>query len=151
MSNDLLSKVAENLLQHRSVALVGMTNSGKTYWVRHELIPHLEKMGKTVVYLRDGSEVPQSSSDVVVCDEAETMFDEKFLHDHVGDVENYYSQEYFAKVRLWHHNYARLIPSTLFVITRNKPEDIDNLVQNFHNADWDNRDLVVLKFEGEAR
>ena len=74
------------------------------------------------------------------------MFDEKFLHDHAGDVENYYSQEYFAKVRLWHGNYARMIPSTLFVITRNKPEDIDNLVQNFRTADWDGRELTVLRF-----
>ena len=143
--DNLLPLIAENLLQHRSVVLVGLTDAGKTYWIKNDLIPYLEAAGKSVAYLRDGSESPEEPADIVICDEAETLFDEESLQR--GDAMNYYSGEYLGKVHRWHQNYASFPPATLFVITRNKADQIENLVRNFRHADWDGRDLVVFKFE----
>ena len=42
--------------------------------------------------------------------------------------------------------YSQLPVSTLFVVTRNESDQIENLLQNFHKADWDNRDIAVFEF-----
>ena len=143
--DNLLFKITENLLKQKYVVLVGSSDSGKTFWVKNTIIPYLEASGKKVEYLKDGSELPKESPDVVICDEVETLFDQEYLK---GDnTEEYYTDEYLDKVNGWYKNYAELPMSTLFVVTRNKPNQVENLLQNFHKADWDDRDIVVLKFE----
>jgi len=143
--DDLLTKVSNILLQLKSVVLVGPTQSGKTHWIKNNLIPNLESMGKSVEYLKDGHEISKDLADIVICDEVETLFDKKYLQN--GD-ENYYTEEYLNTVRnKWYKNYSTLPASTLFVITRNEPSHINNLFQNFRRADWDNREIEILKFE----
>ncbi|OGN31834.1 MAG: hypothetical protein A3J01_00750 [Candidatus Yanofskybacteria bacterium RIFCSPLOWO2_02_FULL_45_18] len=143
--DNLLSKITENLLRQKSVVLVGSTDSGKTYWIQNTLIPHLESLNNKVEYLKDGSELSKGSPGVVICDEVETLFDKDYLQG--SSPEDYYTPEYLEKVRQWHENYARLPKSTLFVITRNKPDQIKNLLENFRKSDWDDREVVVFKFE----
>jgi|SRR3989344_136572 len=142
---DLLSVISKNLARHKSIVLVGPTDSGKTYWVKNTLIPHLESAGRKVEYLSDGSSLPEGSPEIVICDEVETLFDQDYLR---GDnPEDYYTKEYLDKVKAWYGHYAQLPSATLFVITRNEPGQIENLIQNFHQADWDGREVTVLKFE----
>jgi thymidylate synthase len=143
--NDLLTKIANSLEQQKSVVLVGQTNSGKTYWIKNTLMPHLESIGKSVEYLKDGHEFLKGSPNIAVCDEVETLFDKKYLEN--GD-ENYYTEKYLDTVsNKWFKNYSSLPASTIFVITRNEMDQINNLLQNFKKADWDSRDIEVLKFE----
>ncbi len=125
--------------------LVGPSDSGKTFWAKNTLIPYLETSGKKVEYLKDGSELPKELLNVVICDEVEILFDQEYLQG--NSAEKYYTDEYLNKVRGWYKSYSQLPMSTLFITTRNEPNQIDNLLQNFHKADWDNRDIVVLKFE----
>lgn len=143
--DSLLAKVSDILIQSKSVVLVGPTNSGKTYWIKNILIPYLESVGQIVEYLKDGHEILKSSPNIAVCDEVETLFDQEYLQN--GN-ENYHTKEYLNTVRnKWYKNYSKLPASTLFVITRNEPDQINNLLQNFKNADWDNREIQILKFE----
>jgi len=141
---DILTiKITDLLVQPKSVVLVGETNSGKTHWIKNTLIPHLRSLGKQVEYLRDGNELTKQSPDIVICDEAETLFDKKYLQNNKSD---YYSPEYLKKVQDWQKNYSKLPAATLFAITRNQPEQIANLVANFKQADWDNRPVIVFEF-----
>lgn len=142
--NSLAQNIADEL-RFRSVILVGPTDSGKTHWVQSNLIPYLESAGQHVAYLKDGDQALVGVPDVVVCDEAEVLFDEKYLQD--DNPEPYYSDEYMQKVHRWFVNYSLLPRKTIFVVTRNQPDQIKNLVDNMHQADWDNRDVTVLKFE----
>jgi hypothetical protein len=73
------------------------------------------------------------------------LFDEKYLQ---GDsLEPYNSNDYLKKVHRWFSKYSILPRQTVFVITRNKADQIKNLVDNMHQADWDNRDVTVLEFK----
>jgi hypothetical protein len=142
--NNLVIEITKDLLEQKSVALVGATDSGKTYWIKSKLIPHIQSLGKNVEYLENGDKLPSEASDIVICDEAETFSDKEYVQERN---ENQYSPEYEKKVLdIWHKNYSKLPASTLFVITRNTPKQIDNLSQNFKTADWDNREIVVVKF-----
>lgn len=142
--NNLAEKISSEI-HSRSVILVGPTDSGKTYWIQNTLIPYLESQGKKVEYLRDGDEGVASTPDIVICDEVEVLFDEKYLR---GDSsEPYYSDNYLNKVRYWFSNYSLFPQQTVFVVTRNKPDQIKNLIDNMHQADWDNRDVLVLEFK----
>lgn len=143
--DNLLRKITDVLSQHKSAVLVGATDSGKTYWIQHTLIPYLEFSGKKVEYLKHGSELPKGSPDIVICDEVETLSDKDYLQGE--NTEDYYTEEYLNKVRGWYKNYSQMPASTLFVITRNKPHQVENLIQNFKKSDWDNREVVVIKFE----
>lgn len=143
--NNLTTRITDILSQGKSVVLVGPTGSGKTFWVQNTLIPHLESLGKKVEYLKNGATLPKWSPDIVICDEVETLFDRDYLEEKVS--RDYYSDEYLKTISGWYKNYSRLPVSTLFVTTRNEPNWIKNLIANMHQADWDNRDITVLKFE----
>ena len=141
---NMLEKISSEL-RFRSVVLVGPTDSGKTYWVRNTLIPYLESSGQKVEYLKDGDQPLSGTPNVVVCDEVEVLFDEKYLQG--NNPEPYYTDEYLTKVHHWFANYSLLPQKTIFIVTRNQPDQIQNLVDNMRQADWDNRDVTVLKFE----
>ena len=140
----LISDLVNKLVVNNTVALVGPTNSGKTYWVKNILIPHLESLGKKVEYLKDGDMLPEFQDSIVISDEAETMFDAKYLQG--NKVDDYYAKEYLEKVDGWYKNYTKLPSSTLFIITRNSVDQIENLVKNFHTADWDGRNIFTIRF-----
>lgn len=143
--DNLLTKILDTLAQPKSVVLIGATDSGKTYWIQNTLLPHLEALGARAEYLKDGSKLPHESSTVVICDEVETLFDKDFLQ--AQSEESHYTQKYLNKIDGWYKNYSKLPIGTLFVITRNQPDEIENLLQNFKQADWDNREITVVKFE----
>lgn len=142
--NDLAQKILEEL-RFKSVVLVGPTDSGKTYWVQNTLIPYLESQGQKVEYLKDGDQSVAGSPDVVICDEVEVLFDEKYLQG--NNLEPYYTDEYLTKVHRWFANYSLLSQKTIFIVTRNQPDQVKNLVDHMHQTDWDNRDLSVLEFK----
>lgn len=145
---DNLEQTIIDELRFRSIILVGPTDSGKTYWVQNTLIPFLESSGQKVEYLKDGDQSLAGTPDVVVCDEVETLFDEEYLQGETP--EPYYTNEYLTKVRRWFANYSLLPQKTIFIVTRNESDQIKNLVDNMHQADWDNRDVTVLKFENNS-
>lgn len=77
MSN-LVSKIAEALLRNKCVAIVAPSNSGKTYWVKHELIPFLEQYKKVVIF-ESGEVIRNEQADIFIFDEAETLIDRHFF------------------------------------------------------------------------
>ncbi|MDP1718945.1 MAG: hypothetical protein Q8L24_00780 [bacterium] len=143
---DLVSKISELLLRNKSALLVGPSDSGKTYWVENELIPSLKQNHKVVLF-KDAEAIQNKQGDIFIFDEAETLFDQSFLEELHPDKRPYYSIEYLDRVRGWYKLYAQFSGATLFVISRNNSAEVDNLVQNFKRADWDDRVIVTFKFE----
>ena len=43
--------------------------------------------------------------------------------------------------------FLKLLSHFRFANARNKPDQIKNLVDNMHQADWDNRDIAVIEFK----
>lgn len=143
--DNLLTKITNILLKQKSVVLVGQTQAGKSHWVEHELIPNLEK-DKKVVYFKEATDIKPNNADIFIFDEAETLFDKEFLEEKHPEENPYYTLPYLEKVKSWHESYKKFDGPSLYVMTRNSEQDINNLVQNFTCADWDNREVLTIKF-----
>jgi hypothetical protein len=142
----LTTQISDLLKQEKSVVLVGPIDSGKSYWVEHELIQELEK-NKKVEYFKEARDIKETEADIFIFDEVETLFDRKFLEDRHPEENPYYLPSYLEKVKSWHENYKKLDKPSLYIITRNSEEEIDYLVQNFTRTDWDGREISVFGFE----
>ena len=137
-----LIEISENLINNESAVLIGPSDAGKTYWAQNTLIPYLKSLGKKVCYLKDGDAPLDESAEIVICDEVETFFDKDYLQS--KSTKPYYDQEYIEKVHGWHKKYSALPNGTLFIVTRNDVDEVENLVENFYKADWDKRNISVF-------
>lgn len=143
---DLSKQITDLLSQNKSIVLVGPTNSGKSYWVEHTLIPELEK-GKKIAYFKETTDIKETDADIYIFDEAETLFDKEFLEERHPEENPYYTPAYLEKVKSWHEMYKKFGKPSLYIITRNSEEELDHLVQNFTHTDWDNRGILTIRFE----
>ena len=143
--DNLTIKIKNLLARNKSVVLVGPSDSGKTYWLKNVFIPQIKSVGMRAKYLENSGAPYKKSSGIVICDEVETLFDERYLQR--GHKKPYYEAKYLEKVGKWFKRYSTLPPSTLFVITRNTKDQVKNLMSNFHRADWDNRQITILEFK----
>jgi len=114
----ILQKLTKGLLREENLALIGTSDSGKTHFVKRELIPELEKNGKKVAYFKDGSSITDQEADVYIFDE----------------------------VKGWFWNYKKHDKSCLYIITRKNKEDVNYLENHLRWADWDDRKLEAFAF-----
>jgi hypothetical protein len=139
----------ELLNNDKSIALVGPTGSGKTWFVLNELMLYLSMDGKKVEYFEDlnGSVLPKGDTDIVIIDEFETFVDREFLEKSHPNEVPYYSSEYVEQVNGWLDKASKIKQQLILVITRDE-EDIDNFMGNVSVTDWGSP-MVPLRFYRE--
>jgi hypothetical protein len=133
-----LTKDMINLLKEgKSIALVGLTGNGKTWFVLNELIPELNKADKKVEYFKDieNQVVPDKDTDIAILDEFETFVDREFLERAHPEEDPYYTEKYVEQVTDWLEKAEKITKQLILVITRDE-EDIDNFVRSVNATDW---------------
>lgn len=143
---NLLNKIAIGLIRRENMVLIGTSDSGKTKFVKEELIPELEKKGKKVAYFKDGANIKEQEADVYIFDEVETFSDREYLEEKYPEEKPYYTDEYEKKVKDWFWEYKKYDAACLYVITRKTKEDVEYLSDHFKWADWDDRRLETFIF-----
>lgn len=143
-----LKELKKDLLEKNNIVLVGSTNSGKSWFIAEELIPSLEKEGYKVSYIKECGDIHGNfkKADFVVVDEVETFFDREYLEKRHPEETPYYTDDYVEKVQGWHKNLENISVPSVFIITRNNEEEIDNLVDNMIYTDWGTK-VRVVKFD----
>lgn len=136
-------EIIDQLIEGNSIAIIGPSDSGKTYWVKNTLIPQLECLGKSTSYSIDGFNPPKA--DISIFDEVETFFDAKMLEEKYPKENPYYTESYIQKVQIWHVVYAEHLEPSVYIISR-RNGDVDFLVNNFKTTDWDNRNIKSFEF-----
>ncbi|KKR13409.1 MAG: hypothetical protein UT43_C0044G0005 [Parcubacteria group bacterium GW2011_GWC1_39_29] len=144
---DILQKLTQGLLQGENLVLVGISDSGKTRFVKEELIPELEKNEKKVVYFKDGPSITNQEADIYIFDETESFCDREYLEEKYSEEKPYYTDEYERKVKDWFWSYKKHDKSCLYIITRKNEDDIEYLRGHLRWADWDDRKLETFAFE----
>lgn len=137
LSNRLVKYIERGL----SIILIGKTNSGKSYFVKKELISLLKKKFR-VVYFKDGDNVEIKKADVAIFDEAELLFDKTRLEKQ-GEI---FSRLYLNKVNKWQILYKKFNMPSIYIVTRNEMKDINYIKKNYKKAEWDNRKITVIKY-----
>ena len=87
----LTEKIYKELLFRNNVLLIGLANSGKTYYALNELTPFLKNKKLNSVYFpncNDFLSIPDNV-DAVIVDEVETLIDKDFLEQQYPDDKPY--------------------------------------------------------------
>lgn len=147
--NSFTKEIRDQIKRNNNVLIVGRTNSGKTYFVEHELIPFLNKDALNVGYFKNLDEFilnhKNEHFDVFIFDEFETFFDRDFLIKKHNDSE-YYSEQYIHLVTKWHRVLFGVGKPCVFILTRNDEDEINYIVDNMKQTDWGSG-VVCFKFE----
>ena len=136
--DNLTDNIYQIVSAGENVLLIGMTDSGKTWYIKNTLMPFLQTNKIKVVYFSDPGFISESNNqaDVFIIDEVETLFDQDFLTARSTSSEPYYSEMYLAKVKVWHNKLKRLTAPSIFILTRNNQEEINNIVNKLKVIDW---------------
>ena len=135
---NLTEKIYKELLLRNSVFLIGREDSGKTYYALNELVPFLNNKKLNTAYFPncDGLLSVPDNIDAVIIDETETLIDKDFLERHYPKNKPYYSSEYLEKVKSWHNKLKLVQKPAVFILTRNKKEEVEYLIDNIKTTDW---------------
>jgi hypothetical protein len=148
--NDLtafVNDVLYDLERHRTVAIVGETNAGKTHFVMKVLVPALKERRIRHAYVSTPDSAPGlASADVVIIDEVEVLDDERFLRRRSGRRGPYYSDTYLLRVRAAHQWLRSINVPCVYIITRNTRVEIDNLVDRASQLEWAQLPVVWRAF-----
>jgi hypothetical protein len=137
--NGLTKEIYTKITNNGNALIAGKTDSGKTYFVEHELIPFLNKAGLSVCYFKNTDEFISTYKDdhfdVFIFDEFETFFDRDFLIKKHNDPE-YYSEKYLQSVTNWHKALSAVNKPSIFILTRNEEDEISNIVASMKQTDF---------------
>ena len=142
------NKILHFLEKGNSIVIVGPTNSGKTWYIKNELMPFLKSKKLQSFYIKDSLHDFKLSQnvDIIIADEFETLTDEDFLTSLHPDEQPYYKEGYLNIVGNSHARFKKITPPIIFVITRNKKEEIGNLLDNLKIID-SGQPVETFKFD----
>lgn len=136
--------ILQKIKNKENVAIVGETDSGKTWFINNELMPFLEKQGIKAAYFEDCDKIDNSSqADCFIVDEVETLFDKKRLEEKYG--QDYYNNDYLVKVADWHKKLSIITKPAIFIVTRNAA-DVEYLVENYKKLEWNQFPVRTIEF-----
>lgn len=148
------TKLAEDisllLQQNKNVILVGPSDSGKTWFVKHTLIPYLQEQGRKVKYYENCDVLADEdiSTDFAIVDEVELLLDKDFLQKLHPEDTPYYKSEYLAKIAKWQKQLAKLTIPGLFIVSRGN-DTLSNILEQVHSLEWNGEQCEVLEFTRE--
>jgi hypothetical protein len=143
----LKNKIYNIVKNRESLFLVGKTDSGKTFFVKKELIPFLKNKGIKVSYFSDCNKITKTShADIAIIDEVEILQDKDFLKKNNPNEKPYYTKAYVRKVKDWFKKLKNIKIPSIYIITRNKRNEIKNFKDNVKFTDFDKRETNVITF-----
>lgn len=145
---DLKNKIFNLLNNKKSLFLIGPTDSGKSYFVKNELLPFLQSKNLSVCYFSDCEQLPDLEiiGDAVIIDEMETFQDKDFLEAIHSNEKPYYTDEYLNKVKKWFDKLQNVQLPAIYIITRNSQVEIQNFIKTVKKTEWNNKEVECVEF-----
>jgi hypothetical protein len=145
---DFKNKIYRTVKGKESIFLVGKSNSGKTFFIKNELIPFLESKGLKVCYFSNCDKIIiTTNKEVAIVDEVETFQDKDFLEGNNRNKKAYFNKQYIQKVNRWFEKLNNLKITSIYILTRNNENELRQLERTIKTADWDNRKVKIITFE----
>lgn len=146
---DIKNKIYNALVSEQSVFLVGTTDSGKSWFIKNELLPFLHGRGLSVSYFSDCTNLSNvgGSKNGTIIEEVEVLQDRGFLEKNHPAEQPYYTNKYLEKVANWFQELAKIKTPCVYVITRNGQRDINNFMKTVKETDWDGRRVICIEFQ----
>ena len=142
--------ILKKLLEGKNILLVGETNSGKSYFVKNQIIPLLKENNINVSYFEECADLEvDNKCDVCIVDEVELLFDKQFMEDTYPKEKPYYTWSYLQKVAIRQDKLSQIQKPVICIVTRNGKHEIDYVVKNYKKLEWNNLPVEVIAFERE--
>jgi len=133
--------------KNKNIILIWPTNSGKSFFIKKQVISFLEERWIKAVYFENCDELdPTKEADIFIVDEVELLFDKVFLEKNHPEKTPFYTNSYLEKVRKWHNKLSQINTKIIWIVTRNDEKDIDYVLQNYKELEWNNLPVEVVKF-----
>ncbi len=144
---NLKNKIYNIVSNKESLFLVGASDAGKTFFIKNQLIPYLEKKGIVVTYFSNCDKIKKiPTKGLVIVDEVETFLDKEFLEKNNNIEKPYYSESYINKVERWFKNLSNIKISSIYIVTRNNKKELSNFKKNIKKTDWSDKEVKVVLF-----
>jgi hypothetical protein len=143
-----IRKTILDLLKNRkSLFLIGPSNSGKTWFIKNDIIPYLAEHRLKPAYFANADQISNTDyCTAAVIDEIESLQDRVFLETAHPIEKPYYSTEYLNKLNRWFTKLRTIKAPSVYIITRNHQIEIKNFVATVKTTDWDNRPVEIIEF-----
>lgn len=127
----------------KSIYLLGESNSGKTGFLKDVLHPYLTANGYKVSYFENCDKAEKGDYNFLLVDEVESLQDINFLEEE-SNLQEYYPEDYLAKVYGWFENLKEIDVPGVFAISRNTEESILNFKKTVNSLDWNGQPAEVI-------
>ncbi|MFH1178102.1 MAG: hypothetical protein V1711_00025 [bacterium] len=141
------NKIYNLIKQKKSLFIVGKSDSGKTFFIKRELIPFLNNKRISVSYFSDCDQIViPFKTEVAIIDEVETFQDKEFLEKNNTTEKPYYSKQYIQKVNGWFKKLNKIKVPSIYIVTRKNENEVKHFQKTIKATDWDNRKVEVMIF-----
>lgn len=141
------NKIYNLINQGKSLFLIGKSDSGKTFFVKKELIPFFNNKKVEVSYFSDCDKIiTPPKKGIAIIDEIETFQDKGFLEKNNTAEKPYYSKQYTQKINGWFKKLKGVKIPSIYLITRSNENEIKYFQKTIKTTDWDNRKVEVVVF-----
>lgn len=124
----MLQKILNSILGGKNVLLVGASDSGKTFFIKNELIPFFRKQGIEIAYFKNmNKKIISQKDEILVLDEFEILEDKTFLEKLHPKENPYYSEKYLNRVHRWIKKAKNIKNPCIYILTRNEKQAIENI------------------------
>lgn len=145
---DIKNEIYNTLVSGQNIFLVGTADSGKSWFIKNELLPFLHNKGLSVLYFPDCTNLSDvGKENGAIIEEVEVLQDRGFLEKNHPNEQPYYTDEYLKRVMGWFRELARIKVPCVYVVTRNDRRDIDNFIKTIKKTDWDGREVARVEFQ----
>jgi adenosyl cobinamide kinase/adenosyl cobinamide phosphate guanylyltransferase len=139
--------ILQKILEKKNILLVGPTDSGKSHFIKKQMIPLLKQNNINVSYFEECKDLEaDDQSDVCIVDEVEILFDRAFLENRHPKERPFYTDAYLKKVKVWQKKLSLIKKTIICVVTRNDVAEINNLSKNYKKLEWNDLPVEVVKF-----
>ena len=127
--------------------MVGKSDSGKTFFIKRELIPFLNSKKVNILYFSNCDKITTTPKEgVAIIDEAETFQDREFLEKNNTAKKSYYNKQYIQKVNDWFKKLKKVKIPSIYIVTRNNTSEINHFKKTIKATDFDGRETDVVVF-----
>ncbi len=148
----MIQKIFHLISGSKNILLVGPSDSGKTFFIKNELIPFFKKQGKNITYFKNiNKKIILQKEEIVVLDEFEILDDQTFLEKLHPEEKPYYSEKYLNCVHKWIKKAKNIKNSCIYILTRNEKQAIENVKKIKTFSFKENVKIIEFKYRKRCK
>lgn len=142
--DDLAQYITTLIQQEKNIYIVGSTNSGKTYFAKHILLPTLQRYFPEAKYYPTCDALNIHTYVPAIIDEVEILEDAPLLQTLHPEDHPFYTHDYMQTISQWTKELEKIQAPCIALITRNDKESQNYLKERIKICSWNGKAVSVF-------